>query len=189
MRWQEERTRARPQADPPVGFFSPALAGGARLGKSGTTQDVFGPDSPTKQARQQPGMRPFVMGCSKHPSQGGDTCSQPRGITRSEGMSAHPSPRRVTLWVTLTRRAADPSASRRRVGARQRLPGIGGGSSCRRVPISLIATASDTPPASSSVSWPCRNVWKLIASNLWAAANRRHPVENDAGSHGPPIPL
>jgi hypothetical protein len=56
-------------------------------------------------------------------------------------------------------------------------------------PISLIATASDTPPASRSVAAPWRSVWKVIPANPCAAANLRHPVENDAGSHGSPIPL
>jgi hypothetical protein len=47
-------------------------------------------------------------------------------------------------------------------------------------PMSLIATASETPPASRSVALPCRNVWKLIAPYPCAAANRRQLVENDA---------
>jgi len=56
-------------------------------------------------------------------------------------------------------------------------------------PISLIATASDTPPASGSVAAPCRSPWKVIPANPCVAANLRQPVENDARSQGPPIPL
>jgi hypothetical protein len=55
------------------------------------------------------------------------------------------------------------------------------------VAISLIATASDTPLASRSVTWPCLSVWNSIPPNPCAAANRRQPVENDAGSHGSSI--
>lgn len=56
-------------------------------------------------------------------------------------------------------------------------------------PISLITTASDTPPASRSVAAPCRSPWKVIPPNPCVAADLRQPVENDAGSQGPPIPL
>ena len=52
-------------------------------------------------------------------------------------------------------------------------------------PISLIATASDTPPASGSVAAPCRSPWKVIPANPCVAANLRQPVENDARSQGP----
>lgn len=56
-------------------------------------------------------------------------------------------------------------------------------------PISLITTASDTPPASRSVAAPCRSPWKVIPPNPCVAADLRQPVENDAGSQGPPDPV
>ena len=52
-------------------------------------------------------------------------------------------------------------------------------------PISLIATASDTPPASGSVAAPCRSPWKVIPANPCVAANLRQPVENDARTRVP----
>ena len=52
-------------------------------------------------------------------------------------------------------------------------------------PISLIATASDTPPASRSVAAPCRSPWRVISPNPCVAANLRQPVESDAESQGP----
>jgi len=59
------------------------VTGGTRFGPAENQTGHPRTHSATKQARQHnPGMRPFVAGCEKHPSQGGDTGSNPVGTTR-----------------------------------------------------------------------------------------------------------